>query len=241
MEVKARVEQGVVVLDLSGSIDVNSANLVEVVGQCLRDGYKDILCNFEDVESADYLGVSAIILAYKEVTNAGGRMRFVNLPRPIKNIFSVTGLEKVIEYYATEQLALQSFKEDKIIDNIKKMQLRRRFKRLPIDIKVELKDKYNKSASCLKVDILNLSAVGAYIYGCEGFKLGDEVIMKVILPPQKEELELEARVVWLCDKQVQPQHYPGIGVAFYNISRQNQAKIVEFVERNVSLSPTDGD
>ena len=54
---------------MCGRIDSDSANLIEIVGQCVRDGYTDVLCNFETVESIDYLGVSAIVIAYKEIVN----------------------------------------------------------------------------------------------------------------------------------------------------------------------------
>jgi anti-anti-sigma factor len=239
MEIKTRVEQEVVILDLCGRIDVNSASLVEIVGQCIRDGYMDILCNFEEAEYIDYLGISAVILAYKEVVNYHGRMRFANIPSHLRNLFSVTGLDRVIEIFNSEELAVNSFKEDKVIENIKKMQLRRRFKRLPVDIKIELKANHGCNATYLQVDILNLSAIGAYIYGYDGFKLGDDVVIKLKLPPKNEEFQLNAKVVWLCDKQVQPQFYPGIGVEFYNISTVDQAKIVDFIDRNVSLSLTE--
>ncbi len=238
MDIKPRVKANVVILDLYNSIDVNSANLVEIVGQCLRDGYIDILCNFEEVESIDYMGISAIVLAYKEVINSRGRMKFVNIPAHLKSLFSVTGLDRVIDIYATEELALNSFKEDKVIENIKKMQLRRRFKRLPVDIKIDLKDKSSKGSGCFKADILNLSAVGAYIYGCDKFKLGDELNIKLKLPPKNTELELQAKVVWMCDKQIQPQFYPGIGVEFHKISSTDQEKIIEFINRNLSFSVT---
>ncbi len=241
MDIKPRIKDNIVILDLSDAIDGNSANLIEAVGQCIRDGYADVLCNFEEVDSIDYLGISAIVLAYKEVVNNHGRMKFANIPAHLKNLFSVTGLDRVIDSYALEELALNSFKEDAIIENIKKMQLRRRFKRLPIDIKIELKDRYDKSPACLKVDILNLSAVGAYIYGCDKFKLGDEVIIKLRLSPKNAELQLSAKVVWLCDRQAQPQIYPGIGIEFCNISTVQQATIVEFIDRNLSLSPSDED
>lgn len=239
MDIRPRVKANVVVLDLYGSVDVNSANLVEAVGQCLRDGYLDILCNFEEVESIDYVGISAIVLAYKELMNSGGRMKFANIPAHLRNLFSVTGLDRVIEIYATEELALNSFKEDKIIENIKKLQLRRRFKRLPVDIKIDLKDKNRQEASCYKADILNLSAVGAYIYGCGQFKLGDELNIKLRLPPKNTQLELQAKVVWMCDRQIQPQFYPGIGVEFHKISSSDQEKIIEFIDRNLSFSSTE--
>jgi len=235
MEIRARSKDSLVILDLSGRIDVNSANLIEAIGQCLRDGYSDILCNFEEIEFIDYMGISAIVLAYKEVVNNNGRIKFTNIPAHLKNLFSVTGLDRSIDIYAEEDLAVNSFKEDKVIENIKKMQLRRRFKRLPIDIKIELKNKYESSASCLKVDILNLSAVGAYIYGCDKFKLGDEVILKFKLPPRQEEMEIAAKVVWLSDKQVQLHIHPGIAVEFSQMPAATQNKLLEFIERNLSF------
>jgi Tfp pilus assembly protein PilZ len=182
------------------------------------------------------MGISVIVIAYKEVVNNQGRMRFCNIPAHLRGTLSVAGIDRVIEMYATEELALNSFKEDKVIENIKKMQLRRRFKRLPIDIKIELKAKYEKSPVCLKADVLNLSAVGCYIFGCDQFKLGDIVILKMKLPPKLEEIELEAKVVWLPDKQIQRHFYPGIGVEFYNISHPLQQKLLEFIERNLSFS-----
>ncbi len=239
MEIKLRRKGDVIILDLCGRIDVNSANLIEIAGQCIREGYPDILCNFEEVDFVDYMGISVVVIAYKEIINNSGRMRFINIPAHIKELFAVSGIDKVIEIYATEDLAINSFKEDKAIENIKKMQLRRRFKRLPIDIKIELKVKSEGSPVCLKADILNLSGVGAFIYGCDKFKLADEVILRLKLSPRLEEIELSGRVVWLSDKQVQPNFHPGIGVEFYNIPGPVQEKLLEFIERNLPLLAAD--
>lgn len=235
MEIKARSRDNFIILDLSGRIDVNSANLVEAVGQCLRDGYNEMLLNFEDVDFIDYMGISAIVLAYKEVINNNGRIKFTNIPAHLKGLFCVTALDRTIDIYADEDSAIDSFKEDKVIENIKKMQLRRRFKRLPIDIKIELRDKTDRAVCAVKVDTLNLSAIGAYIYGCDKFKLGDEVVLKFKLPPKQEEMELQAKVVWLSDKQIQPQIHPGMAVEFTHLSGAIQEKLLEFIERNLSF------
>ncbi|MCX5697623.1 MAG: anti-sigma factor antagonist [Candidatus Omnitrophica bacterium] len=235
MEIKVRVKDKVVILDLCGRIDANSANLVEIVGQCIRDGYTDVLCNFEETSAIDYMGISALVLAYKELTNSGGRMRLVAIPEALKNLFAISGMDRVLEIFPDEDLAVNSFKEDKAIEEIKKMPLRRRFKRLPIDIKMELKLKAVRNPLCLQGDIVNLSAIGAFIFGCEHFKLGDEVLIRFKLGPAAEEFTLDAKVVWLADKQVQPHFYPGIGIEFVNISNEIQEKIFEFVERNASL------
>lgn len=236
MEIKARLQNKIVILDLNGRIDVNSANFIEVVGQCLRDGHCDMLCNFQTVDFIDYMGMSVIVIAYKEVVNSEGRMKFSNIPAHLKELFAVSGLDKSIEIYATEELAINSFKEDRIIENIKKIQLRRRFKRLPIDIKIELKPKYERNAVCLKTDLLDLSALGAYIYGCEQFRLGDEVVLRLKLPSVPQELELEARVVWLSDKDIQHHIHPGMGIEFYNIPSPVQQKLIEFIEKNLSYT-----
>jgi Tfp pilus assembly protein PilZ len=153
-------------------------------------------------------------------------------------MFFVTALDRTIDIYADEDSALNSFKEDRVIENIKKMQLRRRFKRLPIDIKIELRNKTDQGLCAVKVDTLNLSAIGAYIYGCDKFKLGDEVILKFKLPPKQEEMELQAKVVWLSDKQIQPHIHPGIAVEFTHLSGVSQEKLLEFIERNLSFLST---
>ena len=239
LEIKIRQSGNIVILDLCGRIDVDSANLVEVVGECVRDGYVDILCNLQEVQAIDYMGISVVVIAYKEVINHQGRMKFINIPGHLKSGLIVSGMDRVIENYPSEESALHSFKEDKIIENIKKMQLRRRFKRLPIDLKVELKSKRASAPQCLKLDLINLSAIGAFIFGCDKFFLQDEVVLKMKLAPKQEELVLSARVVWVPDKAVQPHEYPGIGVEFFDLSADTQQKLIEFIERNLSGAPLD--
>jgi anti-anti-sigma factor len=239
MNIRARKKQDVIIFDLSGRIDVDSANFVEAVGQCVHEGYPDVLCNFEDVESIDYMGISVIVIGYKEVINNGGRMRFVNVPSHLKGILSVAGLDRTIETFASEETAINSFKEDAIIENIKKMQLRRRFKRLPLDIKIEIRPRQQEGGPACSVEMLNLSAVGCFLFGCDKFKIGDEVMVKLKLPPHNQELNLAAKVAWLTDKQVQRPFHPGIGLSFDNISSDDQQKIVSFIDRNLSFLSTD--
>ncbi|MCX5693986.1 MAG: PilZ domain-containing protein [Candidatus Omnitrophica bacterium] len=239
LEIKLRQIGNCVILDLGGRIDVDAANLVEVVGQCVRDGYLNILCNLEGIQVVDYMGISVIAIAYKEATNHNGRMKFANIPVHLRDMFTISGMDRVMEIYVCEDLAIQSFKEDKAIEDIKKMQLRRRFKRLPVDLKIELKFKRDNSPTCLKVEMLNLSAIGAFIFGCSNFKLGDDVILKMKLAPDPEVLELDARVVWVPDKGIQPHEYPGIGVEFFDITSKHQQKLIEFIERNLSSISSD--
>ncbi len=234
MDIQARQKGEVIILDLYGRLDADAAALIETVGQCLREGCGDILLNFENVESIDYLGISALILAAKEVLNAKGRLKCVHVPAHLKGFFSIAGLQNTMEIYPSENSAVASFREDVVIENIKKMRLRRRFKRLPIEMKVEISPKFGGPAAGVTGEILNLSGVGAYIYGCRQFKLGDQVILKLKLAPKNEDIEIEGRVVWLPGKEVQPYLRPGIGVEFFQIPASDQRKLLAFIERNLS-------
>jgi anti-sigma B factor antagonist len=239
LEIKVRQRNGVIVLDLGGRIDVDAANFIEAVGYFVHNAQTDILCNLEDVEYIDYMGVSVITVAYKEVINNQGRMKFVNVPTHLKGVFGITGLEEVFEIYASEDSALNSFKEDKIIEKIKQKKLRRRFKRLPVELKVRYRSKCLPESEFLEGEVLDLSGVGAYIFGPNKFPLGETLVLRMRLIPKQSELEVEAKVVWLSDKQIQPVHHPGTGVEFYNISSSTQKEILEFIERNMSFSPSD--
>ena len=233
MDIRARQKDDIVILDLSGRIDADSACLVETVGQCLKDGYTDILCNFDQVEFVDYVGISALVLSYKDVVNNNGRMKFCLIPIHVRNALAVAGLDRTIDDYPSEETALQAFREDHIIEKIQKLQLRRRFKRLPVDIGIDIKKKTD-TTRCLKAEMINLSAVGCYLFGCSGWKLGDECLLTMRLSPKEPPLELEAKVVWLPDRQIQPHLYPGVGLEFRFLSASQQPRLLDFIEKNLS-------
>jgi anti-anti-sigma factor len=239
MEINLRAKENVIILDLRGTLDVNAALFIEAVGQCLREGYSDILCNFEEVGLIDYMGISALVIAYKEVSNRGGRLKLANVAMQYRNLFAVAGVDKVIEQFPSEELALLSFKEEKAIEDIRRMQLRRRCRRLPVDIKITVRRKFSREPVCEDAEMINVSGVGMYVFGCHKFTLGDEVSLSFSLPPRNEPLEIDATVVWLADKQVQPHLYPGIGVSFKGITPQLQESLIEYVERNASCLPNE--
>jgi anti-sigma B factor antagonist len=232
MNIRVRQKQNVVILDIQGVIDVNAAPLIETVGKCINDGYNDILCDLSEVTTLDYMGVSCLVIAYKDVTNNGGRMKLVSVPLHLQGVLSVAGIDKVIESYATEEQALHSFKEDRAIEHIQKMQLRRRFKRLPVGIKAHIITKH--STKPVEVSMMNLSAIGAFLYGCDNCKLGDEVTLVIRISSSHEPVFLDSTVVWLPDKQLQHQLHPGMGVEFSHITQDVQQKLLTFIERNLS-------
>lgn len=237
LEVNFKKVNGIGVLDLAGSVDINSSSLVEKVGWALENGYLDLVCDFEDVEMIDYAGMSALAIAFKNAINHGGRMKFATVAIHIRKVFNLVCLDKVFELYDNLDIALRSFEDDKVISEIQKKQLRRRFKRLPLDIDIEFKSKEENKFHQGKV--LNISGVGMLVYAEKvTYHLGEILDIKLTLRPAPGLLEIETVVVWLVEKNIQPQIYPGLGLEFYHVDTLIQEKIVEFVQRNLALDAT---
>jgi anti-sigma B factor antagonist len=237
LDIDFRRVDAVAILDLAGSIDIDSANFIEMVGWCLINGYRDILCNFENVNLIDYAGLSVLAIANKDVVNHKGRIKFVNVPAHVRKLLCLVGLDTFFEIYEDEDLAIKCFEEDRAISEIKKMHLRRRFKRLPLSINIEFKGK-SKDEEFNQGKVLNISAVGLLVFAEKSYPLGEMLDIKLTLLPKPGPIELDAKVVWLVQKELQPQIYPGMGLEFYNLDSLTQKKIIEFVERNLPLSCT---
>jgi anti-sigma B factor antagonist len=237
LEVNFKKIKQVGVLNLAGNVDINSSSLVEKVGWALENGYEDLVCDFQEVDMIDYAGMSALALAYKNVTNHGGTMKFASVALHIRKVFNLVCLDKVFEIYDDLDSALRSFEEDKNISLIQKKKLRRRFKRLPLDIVIEFKSK--KENKFHQGKVFNISGVGMLVFTeKEIYKLGEILDIKLTLKPAPGFLEIEAVVVWLVEKNIQPQLYPAMGLEFYRLDTLTQEKICEFVERNLSLDNT---
>lgn len=233
LEVQLRRVNAAAVLDLSGEVNIDSSIFIEKVASCLESGYRDLLVNFEGVTTIDYAGLSAIAIAYKNTVNHKGRMKFINVPVHIKKLFNLVCLDRVFEIYENEKSALDSLEEDRQIASIQKKKLRRRFRRLPLDIEIEFKAKTEQSFHHGKV--LNLSGVGMLVFVDKVYPLGEILDIRLSLLPLPGLLEIHARVSWLVDKRLQPQIYPAMGLEFYHLDSRIQEKIIEFVERNLPL------
>ncbi|MFA6384176.1 MAG: anti-sigma factor antagonist [Candidatus Omnitrophota bacterium] len=233
LEIKSRRVKTVIILELSGTIDIDSANLIERVGTTIQDGYRDIICDLGSVNLIDYSGLSALALTYKNVVNHKGRMAFVNVPPHVTKTFNLVCLDKVFEIYADEQTALKKLDESASLSDIQKKQLRRRFKRLPLDIEIQFRSSHDKEYRHGKV--LNLSAIGLLVFAEETYRIGEILDVIVSLVPVASAVQVKAKVVWLVQKEIQPQLYPAMGLEFHHIDSATQEKVLQFVERNLPL------
>jgi len=231
MRMRIRESKGVSILDISEKIDIHSAEIIEVTGGLLKYGKVDILCNFKGVTQVDHDGLSVLVIAYKNVINRKGRMKFCNVPSGVMSLLKMVHLDTIFEIYNDEKSALRSFRGP--ATSVDRKALRRRFKRLDIHVNVKYsllarpKPAYESSLS-------NISGAGIYIKCKKTYPIKTKLYLLVKLPEVSEPLKLVGMVVWNADKQIQPHEYPGMGIRFTDISSDEQRQVLDFIDKNIS-------
>ena len=88
----------------------------------------------------------------------------------------------------------------------------------------------------IKGKIINLSAIGDFIVAKKIFTIGEILTAKIYLEPKPGFIEVDTKVVWVADHDIQPLEYPWMGLEFYNIDDEKQKEIIKFVEKHLASS-----
>jgi anti-sigma B factor antagonist len=231
MPVRIREIKDVNILDIDGKVDINSSDIVEAVGWLVNTGKTRIIFNLENVDMVDYNGLSIFAISYKSITNHKGSLRFLNVPLSVIELFKVVKLENIFEVYADEESAVESFYDK----SVSALNLRRKFARLDIHLKVKYKLSGNqKNPETFEGQVLNISAAGLYIFTHSTFPINAILDMTFTIPKASDALEAAGRVSWLSDKDIQPHYYPGMGVSFIHLNGEKEQSIIDFIEKNIT-------
>ena len=82
-------------------------------------------------------------------------------------------------------------------------------------------------------EIRNLSPAGLYIFSKYTFPVNSQLETELSLPGEVKLTDAIVRVVWVADKEIQPHHYPGMGVAFINLGQEKERSIIDFIDKNI--------
>ena len=231
MPIRIREVGNISILDIDDRIDINSSDIIETVGWLVNTGKVNLIFNLENVDIVDYNGISILAIAYKNIVNHKGGLKFLHVPLSVIELFKVVKLEAVFETYADEDSAVKSFCEEAM----DKVHLRRKFQRLDIHINA----KYTivsgqKNPKAFEGKVLNISAAGAYIYSRFTFPINSILDMEFIIPTIASPLEASGRVIWLADKEIQPHSYPGMGVSFAHLTPEKEKAVIDFIDKNIT-------
>lgn len=231
MPIRFKDRGNITIVDIDGNIDINSSDIIETIGYFLNSGKLNFILNLENVNLVDYSGLSVLAITYKNVLNHKGKIKFLNVSPQVIELFKMVKLESVFEVYADEESAIKSFYEEEIASQ----PLRRKFKRLDINLRVKYWLVGNqRKPKIFEGEALNMSAAGIYIFSKYTFPINSQLEMELMHPGEIKFLDATSRVIWLADKELQPHSYPGMGVAFVHLTPENEKIIIDFIDKNIS-------
>lgn len=111
-EIAPRVAGGVVILDLQGQMTLTGEEplqLLRRVRRTVEEGHRHVLLNLTRVSYVDSTGIGEIAGAYTRVVREGGMLKLCGVGPRIQELLDTTNLGSIIESYAHEADALESF------------------------------------------------------------------------------------------------------------------------------------
>jgi len=236
MKIKVKYIEDAAVIDVEGKININSSKLIETVGSILEGGTSRIVINMENVDFVDYNGLSVLAIAYKSALNNKAILKLCAISLHILELLRVVRLDEVFDVYANVEDCLKHFKDSprKSKEDLLEQPLRRKFIRLDMDMPVNYrltKDSPHKGRDQLYSGrVANLSGAGMFIRTIHLLPPGSKIDMEIKLDKQSK--PLKGLVMWLADKTIQPDLYPGMGAYFIGLLPHAQEEIIEFIEKH---------
>jgi anti-sigma B factor antagonist len=101
----------VTVVDVAGRITLGegSSALRDTLKEIVGKGQKNILLNLGDVSYIDSSGIGELVSGFTTVTNAGGKLKLLNLNKRVKDLLQITKLYTVFDVHEDEAHAVRSF------------------------------------------------------------------------------------------------------------------------------------
>ena len=111
LTIQQREEQGVVILDLNGRLNLGDETTCfrELIRKLLGEGKKAILLNMNDVTHVDSSGIGSLVEAVVLAANEGGRVKLLALQRRVHNALVVHRLVQAFQIFEHEADGVASF------------------------------------------------------------------------------------------------------------------------------------
>lgn len=228
MEIKVRDIKDISIVDIDGAIDVNSSELVEAASWLLKNNRFKIVLNLEKVDFVDYSGLSILAIIHKNVCNKKGGLKLCSVALHIIALFRAANMLEIFDVVPDEQTALHTFE----IATLEKDRTcaGRRFQRL--DIKISVSYRRGAKPDVFTGKVMNISGAGVFLYTPDIFPVESRLDLELLLSKENEPIKAEGMVIWLSDKNLQPDSYPGMGIQFTRISQEDNNRLIDFIEKN---------
>ncbi|EJY56397.1 anti-sigma-factor antagonist [Alicyclobacillus hesperidum URH17-3-68] len=106
--VETRYEQGVLVIGLKGELDHHAVEQIRdrIEQQLEEHGYRGLVMSFRNIDFMDSSGLGLILGRYRTVMEHGGKMALCEVSAPLRRLFEMSGLLKILPVYESEEAAM---------------------------------------------------------------------------------------------------------------------------------------
>ncbi|HOF32826.1 MAG TPA: STAS domain-containing protein [Spirochaetota bacterium] len=110
MEINRRESADIVVLDISGEIDLyNAPEIKDTINQLIEDQKYNVIINLEKVSYIDSSGIGALISSLSSLKKYQGGLKIINVYASVRKVFELTKLTYFFEIFDSESDAVSSF------------------------------------------------------------------------------------------------------------------------------------
>ncbi len=110
MQMSVKTANEVKVLAFEGSLDTQtSPNVQAQLTQLIEGGDKKILVNFEKLQYISSAGLRVLLAAAKQLKTTDGELRICSLNEVVKEVFDISGFDRILPISASESEALEGF------------------------------------------------------------------------------------------------------------------------------------
>jgi anti-sigma B factor antagonist len=111
MDISSRTRGEIVILDISGEIDLyNAPEIKDIVGKLIEQKKYNVIINLKDVTYIDSSGIGALISSLSNLKKYQGGLKIINVFASVKKVFELTKLTSFFEIYESEDEALNSYR-----------------------------------------------------------------------------------------------------------------------------------
>jgi len=109
LNLEKKIERLTLLIRLDGELDMSTAATLRqaIDSEIEKRGIRTVILNLQSVRFVDSSGLGVILGRYKKLLPLGGKLKITNVPPHIYKIMELSGLPKIINFYAEEAHAYE--------------------------------------------------------------------------------------------------------------------------------------
>ena len=110
MDITTRTKGEIVILDITGEIDLyNAPEIKDIINQLIEEQKYNVIINLEKVSYIDSSGIGALISSLSNLKKYQGGLKIINVYASVRKVFELTKLTSFFEIHDSEDVAVESF------------------------------------------------------------------------------------------------------------------------------------